>query len=106
MILVWLCVNGAEWLPLCLSLLSLSKSSAISQLLLKYESGDLMADRCHSAFIFSLHGNRLNWVDICEVWVLARLIPHPSLQPVREASCGMLALHLYFLFEDVSPPFV
>lgn len=88
MIIVWLWVNGAEWLPPCLSLLSLSKESAISQLLLKYESG------FETSWLIFCHG-RFAEKD-CKVWVLTRLIFHPL--SVRNNGCAMLAVHIYFIF--------
>lgn len=37
-----------------------------------------------------------------EVWVLALLSLHPS--SVRNNGCAMLAVHIYFIFEDVFAP--
>lgn len=70
------CLALSEWSWVAASppatSLSLSKRSAVSQLLLKYESGfrDLMAHSCHGAFIFSLHEKRLKWGGHLQSWTV------------------------------------
>ena len=87
------CLALSEWgrVAASPSHFSLSKRSAISQLLLKYESG------FETSWLVFCH-SRFEERD-CKVWLLSF---RPS--SVRNTGCALPAVRIYFIFEDIFAP--